>query len=286
MTTYPIDQTQPPLTLPQARQRLWRLTGGGLLALFSGLAVAFLVLPLAGLLWRAIRADAWTGLSTGALTEAIRLSAMTTLASAGLIVLFGTPLAYALARWRFPFKRVINALVELPIVLPPAVAGLALLSVYGQRGLFGSTLDAFGLSVAFSTAAVVIAQVFVAAPFYIRAATIGFAAIPREVEDAARVDGADDAALFWFVTLPMASRALGAGLVLSWARALGEFGATLMFAGSLQGETQTTPLLIFETFQTSVDAAIAAGLILIALALVALLIARWLESRDDLRTTA
>jgi molybdate transport system permease protein len=245
--------------------------------LLAALGVGFLLLPLLGLLVRSIETNAWGGLSTEAVSAAISLSARTTLVAMLLTLAFGTPLAYALARWRFPLRRWVNVLVELPIVLPPAVAGLALLTAFGRRGLLGPVLDDLDIAIVFTTTAVILAQVFVAAPFYIRAAVVGFASVPQEIEDAARVDGADGLALFTYVTLPLARSALGAGLVLSWARAVGEFGATLMFAGSLQGETETMPLLIFRTFQSDVDAAIATGLILVGIALIALLLVHLLE---------
>jgi len=247
---------------------------GAVGALFS---ILFLVLPLVGLLWRAIDTQAWMGLDVSVVIDAIRLSAISTLGTLILTVVFGTPFAYALAKWRVPFKRWINALVELPIVLPPAVAGLALLSVFGRRGMLGGVLD---VEIVYTLAAVILAQTFVAAPFYIRAAILGFAAIPPEVEDAARVDGADAGALFWWVLLPLAAPAMGAGLVLSWARALGEFGATLMFAGSLRGTTQTMPTLIYETFQSDINAAIVAALILVGIAALALVFSSWLNRRS------
>ncbi|NOK85695.1 MAG: Molybdenum transport system permease protein ModB [Chloroflexi bacterium AL-W] len=255
--------------------------GQTLFVLLGGVGALFLALPLVGLLLRALRQNAWQALSADAVMTAIQLSAITTLSSVSFTLIFGTPLAYLLARGKFPFKRLVNVIVELPIVLPPAVAGLALLSVFGRRGIFSHTLDSLNLTIAFTGVAVVIAQTFVAAPFFIRAASVGFASIPREIEDAARVDGASEAALFWFITLPLAGRSLGAGLVLSWARAMGEFGATIMFAGSLQGITQTMPLFIYETFNRDVDAAIAAGLILVGVALVALMLSAWLRPHED-----
>jgi molybdate transport system permease protein len=263
------------------RITLGRVLTVGAIGGLAWAAFAFLTLPIVGLLVRAVRADAWTGLSTGAVTSAIQLSAITSLLALALIVLFGTPLAYVLAQRQFPFKRVVNTAIELPIVLPPAVAGLALLSAFGQRGLLGPVLSGVGLEIGFTLLAVILAQAFVAGPFYVRAAVVGFASIPDDVIDAARVDGADESALFWYVMLPMAGRGLGAGLVLSWARALGEFGATLMFAGSLSGITQTMPLLIYETFQTDIDAAITAGVLLVGVAMAALFISGWLTGRED-----
>ncbi len=187
----------------------------------ASLALGFLTIPVLALLLRGVQQQAWTGVPSDVLPPAIGLSFATTGVSLLLTVAFGTPLAYVLARSRFRFKRFINALVELPIVLPPAVAGLALLITFGRRGVIGGVLDAAGITIAFTTAAVVLAQCFVAAPLYIRAAQVGFMSVPKEIEDAARVDGADGFMLFRLITLPLSRRAIMAGLVLSWARAMG-----------------------------------------------------------------
>ena len=243
-------------------------------------ALAFLTVPILALAVRVAQTRAWDNAAGSGLAEALSLSLLTTLATALLTLAFGTPLAYAFGRWHFRFKRVLNVLVELPIVLPPAVAGLALLIAFGRRGLFGPTLDAVGVSLPFTTAAVVIAQTFVSAPFYIRSAQVGFQGVPREIEDAARVDGASPLDVLRWVTIPMARRSLAAGLILSWARALGEFGATILFAGSLQGRTQTMPLLIYNVLERNLDAAIWTGLILVVLALGALLVSQWLMRRE------
>lgn len=246
----------------------------------SGLAIALIGLPPITLALRGIATRGWEGLPDSGIPQAIVLSLLTTLCSLLLTILLGTPLAFVLARFQFPLKRLVNLLIELPVVMPPAVAGLALLVTFGRRGAFGPALELAGISLPFTTAAVVIAQTFISAPFYIRAAQVGFENIPREIEDAARVDGASGAALFRHIILPLSRRGLAAGLVLSWARALGEFGATILFAGSLPGRTQTMPLLVYSVFERSIDAAIWTGLILVVLALLALLISQWLASRD------
>ena len=155
------------------------------------------------------------------------------------------------------------------------MAGLALLLVLGRRGLLGSALDQAGVEIAFTTAAVVVAQVFVSAPFFVRSARAGIAAVDRDFEDAARVDGASEQRLFWAVTVPLAAQALAAGLVMSWARALGEFGATIMFAGNVLGRTQTLPLVVYSEFQGGdLDASIAAAATLVVAALGVLLAVR------------
>ena len=256
---------------------LWRRpfsAGAAGVMLLAALGLSFLALPIVALLLRALENRAWEKAPGSLIPDAIYLSFITTLATAGLTLLFGTPLAYIFARWQFRFKRLLNILIELPIVLPPAVAGLALLMTFGRRGLLGPALESAGITLPFTIYAVILAQTFVAAPFYIRAAQIGFLSVPRDIEEAARVDGASGGRLFLGITLPLAGRALTAGLILSWARALGEFGATILFAGSLQGRTQTMPLLIYNIIERDIDAAIWTGLILIGLALVALLVSQ------------
>lgn len=252
-----------------------------LLPAVGSIGLLFLGVPIAVLAWRALESHAWQTLQGSLVPDAIFLSFVTTLLTVLLALALGTPLAYWFARRKFPGRRLMNVLIELPIVLPPAVAGLALLLTFGRRGVLGPALESLDIRLPFTTAAVVLAQAFVAAPFYIRSAQVGFQSVPREVEDAARVDGAGGFALFWWVTMPLASRSLGAGIVLCWARALGEFGATILFAGSLQGRTQTMPLLIYNILERDLDAAITTGLILVVLALVALLVSQWLARTPD-----
>lgn len=247
---------------------------GTLLTLSAGIALLLIVLPIVALVWRGITRGIAEPLPAG-LFDAINLSMLTTAISLGLSLVFGTPLALLLAKRQFPLRRLVNLLVELPIVLPPAVAGLALLVAFGREGLLGGVLRQAGIALPFTTAAVIVAQTFVAIPFYVRTAVIGFQSIPANLEDAARVDGADERTLFLFITLPLASRALLAGAVLCWARALGEFGATLIFAGNQQGLTQTLPLLTYQILERDVDAAILTGGILLLLALIAVSLSRW-----------
>ncbi len=258
-----------------------RRTGRAITLILSGCALLFLLLPVIVLVGRALVGQDWNQMPDVGIVQAIILSLITTLITSGLTLLFGTPLAYSFARGHFPLRRWLNLLLELPIVLPPAVAGLALLVTFGRRGAVGGALSALGISLPYTTAAVVVAQTFVSAPFYIRAAQVGFQGVPREIEDAARVDGASGWGVFRFVTLPMASRALAAGLMLSWARALGEFGATILFAGSIQGRTQTMPLLIYNVLERNLDAAIWAGVLLVGMALFALLISQRLRPEES-----
>jgi molybdate transport system permease protein len=197
-----------------------------------------------------------------------------------LIVLLGTPLAYFMARHHFPFKRLLMVLVELPIVMPPVVAGLALLSAFGRRGLIGGFLSDIGVTIPFTMAAVVMAQVFVSSPFYIRAAQAHFESLPREYEEAAKVDGANRWVIFSQVMLPQSAQALLTGLILSWARALGEFGATILFAGNLQGRTQTMPLLVYSAMERDLRVTFITAVILLGLAILAFSLTRWLAGVD------
>jgi molybdate transport system permease protein len=177
--------------------------------------------------------------------DALRLSAITTLLTLMLAVTLGTPLAFVLARRNFPGREAIDTLIGLPIVLPPAVAGVGLLMAFGRRGLLGPTLAGLGVTVGFTTAAVVLAQLFVSAPFYVRAARTAFESVDQELEIVSRTLGVSNWRTFWRVTVPVALPGLISGSVFCWARALGEFGATIMFAGSFQGRTQTMPLAIY-----------------------------------------
>ncbi len=249
--------------------------------ILAGIGLLFLSVPIAVLVVRTLQTQAWNSLTGSFVPDAIYLSFTTTLLTVIITLMFGTPLAYLLARSQFTGKRIINVLVELPIVLPPAVAGLALLITFGRRGTFGPFLQELDIQLPFTMAAVVLAQTFVAAPFYIRAAQVGFQGVPRDIEEAAKVDGAGSLALFALVTVPLAARALAAGIILCWARALGEFGATILFAGSLQGRTQTMPLLIYNILERDIDAAVTTGVILVGLAMVALLASQWLMRNAD-----
>ncbi len=247
------------------KSKFRRMVGNAVLITASGILIALLTLPLIALVIRAVQT---------------RLSIFTTLITLVITVMLGTPLAYLMARRKFRLNKLVQVLTELPVVLPPAVAGLGLLVAFGGRGLLGPLLDELGIRLPFTTAAVVLAQIFVSAPFYIRSAQVGFASVEREIEDAARVDGASSRQLFLRITLPLSSRALAAGLTLSWARALGEFGATILFAGNIQGRTRTMPLLVYQSFEQDINAAIWTGLLLIAMALAAMLLSQWLRRKS------
>jgi molybdate transport system permease protein len=249
---------------------------GRLPTLLAALFTLFLALPVVALIVHAVVQGSLAGaVTTSVVLEALTLSLWTTTISLVATVVMGLPLAVVLARRAFRGKWLVEALVDLPIVLPPSVAGLALLLAFGRRGLLGGSLELVGLSIPFTTLAVILAQVFVSAPFFVRSARAGIAGVDPDLEDAARVDGASEPHLFRHITVPLAGAALGAGLVMSWARALGEFGATIMFAGNIAGRTQTLPLVVYGEFQAGdLDAAIAAAVILVLAALGVLLAVR------------
>ena len=264
----------------------WRRRGpGGALGGFAGsLYVLFIGLPVAALLVRAVQQDdLWDAVTGDFALTALRLSLVTSGISIGVVVAGGTPFAYLLARSENWLARVVDGLVELPIVLPPVVAGVAMLMAFGRGGVVGGLLSDAGIDVSFTTTAVVFAQVFVAAPFYVRSAKLGFQSVARDYEDVSQTLGASPLSTFWRITLPLAAPSIITGLGLAWARALSEFGATMMFAGNLMGETQTMPLAIITAMETGsgLDTALALSAMLLAgsmLALAALTLAsrrRW-----------
>src|SRR6266542_5375896 len=217
-------------------------------------------------------------LSNPVVTDALLVSLKTTLIAQALILLLGTPLAYLLASRRFRGRSVIVTLVELPLVLPPAVAGLGLFAALGRFGLLGSTLRAFGISIPFTQTAVVLAVAFVASPLYIRTAVAAFQSVDPDVVAASRTLGAGSTRTFFRVVLPLARGGLAAGEALAFARGLGEFGATIMFAGSLPKVTQTLPLAVYAAFDVNFDVALAIGALLVLVSLALLLTLKWLTS--------
>ncbi|HET7771562.1 MAG TPA: ABC transporter permease [Chloroflexota bacterium] len=252
-----------------------------LAALGAALVVLLLAVPLLALLWRTLEGGALLpAMGNPLVGQALRLSLITSAVSLGLAVLCGTPLAYGLARANFPGRGAIDALVDVPVVLPPAVAGIALLMAFGRRGVLGAPLDALGISLAFTPIAVVLAQSFVAVPFYVRAARTGFAGVDRDLEGAARVDGASALDVFRHITVPLAAPSLLTGAVLCWARALGEFGATIMFAGSFRGRTQTMPLAIYAALESDLSATLALSAILVAVSVAVLGVIRAISGRS------
>lgn len=243
--------------------------------------LALFLLPLSAILIRSIGDDFFTHAFSEQAFKALRLSLTTSTITTLLAIIFGTPLAYMLARWKLRFKTWLELLIDLPIVLPPSVAGLALLIAFGRRGIFGSALEAFGISLPFTTTAVVLAQLFVAAPLYIRSARIGFAEVDEQLEEAANVEGANQWQMFAAIMLPLAGRALISGAILTWTRALGEFGATILFAGNLEGVTQTMPMAIYLGFERNVGVALSLSVVLIFVSTLLLLLTRKLEKEKD-----
>ena len=244
------------------------------------MAALFFVLPLVGLLWHAPWSSALSDLGQPDVRKALRLSLEASLAAVVLCLLFGLPLAWVLARLEFPGRRLLRALTVLPMVLPPVVGGIALIHSFGRRGIIGQYLeDWFGLSFPFTTKGVILAEAFVAMPFLVITAEAAFRSLDRNFEDAARTLGAGRWTVFRRVTLPLAGPALGAGAVLCWARALGEFGATITFAGNFPGTTQTMPLAVYLSLESShPETGIVLSLVLLAVSLAVLigLRDRWL----------
>jgi len=243
--------------------------------------VLFLTIPVLVLLFRSSPAALLESIQQVEVRQAVWISLKTTLISMGIILLMGTPVAYLLGRYRFRLKGMVSTFIDLPTVLPPSVAGVALLMTFGRRGILGSTLDVWGMHIAFSQAAVVMAQIFIAAPYYVRSAAVGFGSIDAEIEQAAQMDGASGWQVFRFILLPLAGNALTSGAVMSWARSLGEFGATILFAGNLPGKTQTMPLAIYLGFESSLQNALTLSVILIVISFVSLMIVRgMIEERE------
>ncbi len=250
------------------------------LILPSLVLIALIGLPVVALIWRAASSDFFKVAISGSVVEALRLSLVTSVICVILAAVTGAPLAYIQVHWKFRGKALLDLLVDLPVVLPPAVAGIALLLAFGREGLFGTLLHRIGISLPFTSVAVVMAQLFVSAPYLVRSARVGFAAIDQQLEEAARVEGASNWHVFRHIMLPMASRALLTGIILTWTRALGEFGATLLFAGNLEGVTQTMPLAIYMGFEQNLGIALVLSVMLLAVSLVLLMLLRRLELRD------
>lgn len=244
---------------------------------FIPLALAGLglfVLPLIGLIGRAPIAELGDSLRSPVVGAALRLSLFVSLAAVALSVLLGFPIAWLLARFEFPGRRLVRALVTLPMVLPPVVAGVALLTALGRRGLLGGVFEALGIELAFTTAGAILAATFVAAPFLIVTCEAALENVDQRLEDAAATLGATRMRILFTVTLPAIRPSLLAGLALCWARALGEFGATITFAGNFRGRTQTLPLAVYEALQSDHDGAVLLSLILLAVSLAILIALR------------
>jgi molybdate transport system permease protein len=235
-----------------------------LLVAALAVAIAFLTLPIVAVFANTSPAHLVSSLGDASSRDALRLSLETSVLALAIVVVVGTPAAYLLATRRFRGHAIVVTLVELPLVLPPAVAGIGLLAALGPQGILGSLVADTGARLAFATAGVVVALVFVSAPFYLRQAQAAFGAVDPALLEASRTLGSGEARTFARVAVPVARPGLLAGGALAWGRALGEFGATLMFAGSLRGVTQTTPLAIYELFATDFTGALALSAVLVA----------------------
>lgn len=250
-----------------------------LTAVAALVAVAFFALPLVALVVRAPWSSMWTHLGTPQARDALGLSLVTSLSAAALSVLFGVPLAWCLARVEFPGRALVRGLVLLPLVLPPVVGGVALLGAFSRTGLLGGWLDdAFGIQLTFTTAGAVLAETFVALPFLVITVEAALRSMDRRAEEVAATLGASPSVVFRRVTLPSVAPAVVAGAVLAWARALGEFGATITFAGNVVGRTRTLPLAVYLELESDPEVAVSLSLVLMAVSLVVLvaLRGRWL----------
>lgn len=260
-----------------------RLAARGVVGLLVGSAVAFVALPLVAIIARVSPATLLEQVGSRVVVEALAVSVITTLVAHAIVLGAGTPLAYVLARSEFRGRSLVIGVLELPIVLPPAVAGIGLLAAFGRAGMLGGTLAAAGISIPFTQAAVVIAVIFVSGPFYLRQAIAAFAEVDGEYLDAARTLGASPVRVCMRVAIPLSLAGLEAGSALALARGFGEFGATIMFAGNMPGVTQTMPLAVYSLMDTNFDAALAASVVLIAIGVAVLITngigVRWARSR-------
>src|SRR3989440_3686452 len=271
----------PGMALPTRSRRRPRPSPPLPIVILASGGAAFFIIPLLGLLLRTPWTSAWQQLSSPEVLAALRLSLLASVSATAIALVLGVPLAWTFARLAFPGRSVLRALTVLPMVLPPVVGGVALLLAFGRSGLVGGWLaTAFGIHLPFTTAGAIMAETFVAMPFLVITVEAGLRQMDRRFEDAARTLGARRWTVFFRVTLPLIRPALIAGAVLCWARALGEFGATITFAGNFPGTTQTMPLAVYLALETNPDAAIALSLVLLAVSLIVLVALRhrWLGS--------
>ncbi|WP_241215196.1 ABC transporter permease [Thermobaculum terrenum] len=245
------------------------------LIIASAPMMLFLVIPMIALVAQAPLEEVIAYLTDQQVSMAIALSAYTTITTTCVTVALGTPLAYLMARYRFRGKKMLDTLIDLPLVLPPSAAGIALLLTFGRHGILGERLADLGLQIPFTPLAVVLAQTFVSAPFYIRATMNGIASVDSSLEEAGMVDGAGSLRLFWSITFPMARVAMISGAIMTWARALGEFGATIIFAGNFPGRTQTIPIAIYLGFNIDLESAVVLSAILLCVSFGVIMIVKW-----------
>ncbi len=262
------------------RSYLLKKTTRGFWKLLALPLLFFIAIPVLALFLRTSFTDLFINLNKTQVIQAVNLSLLTSLTSTALTWIIGTPVAYLLAQQNSRFHRIVDTLIDLPTVLPPSVAGVALLMAFGRKGLFGPLLTAIGISIPFTTAAVILAQTFIAAPFYVKAAAIGFASIDPELRQSAALDGANRWQVFRYITLPLSWMSLVSGSVMTWARALGEFGATIIFAGNFPGRTQTMPLAIYIGFEIDLNVALTLAVILICFSFLTLIIVKTILYRQ------
>ena len=271
---------QPPESAYRSRGWSRRADTAWFCAVPTSLLVLFIVIPLVALIWRAvIDPTLLSSLTKRIVLDALWVTGLTTGATLLIALIAGTPLAYLLARRHFPGKWLVEIVTDLPLVLPPVTAGVALLMAFGRRGVLGPSLAVLGIELPFTMTAVILAQLFVAGSFYIRGARLGFTAVDPEMEEAASMDGASGWTCFWYVTLPLALPGITSGMVLCLARAVSEFGATLMFAGNFARRTQTMSLAIMAALETDLSAALALAVLLIGIAAAVLVLSRVVAGR-------
>ena len=249
------------------------------LAMTLLLVGAFVALPVASLFLRSSPNGLLDSLKDPMVLDALALSMSTSCITTIAVIIMGTPVAYINARFSYAGKEIIDSLIDLPVIMPPAVAGIALLMAFGRMGILGQHLNARGISIAFTTLAVIVAQTFVSAPFFMRQAKTSFEDVDKTFENAARTLGATEVYTFFHVTLPIAFNGLVSGAIMTFARALGEFGATIMFAGNFQGRTQTMPLAIYTAMQGDLDAALFIAILLVGVSFIVIVIVKLLTRR-------
>jgi molybdate transport system permease protein len=244
----------------------------------------FIVLPIFAIFTHQSLVDLLTNLDQEQVVQAITLSLSTSLVTTLVTIIFGTPVAYLLSRRRSRSYYIVDTLIDLPMILPPSVAGVGLLMAFGRRGLFGAWMAAAGVSIPFTFVAVVMAQTFIAAPFYIKSAAVGFAGVGHELRQAGELDGANRWQVLRFIIFPLSWTALLSGVVMTWARAMGEFGATIIFAGNFPGRTQTMPLAIYIGFEINLNVALTLAIILVCFSFLTLIVVKGvLHRRLDVR---
>ena len=269
-------QDQETIIIPSRAKEMVLKAGLGLMLI---LTMAFIALPVASLFIKSPMDVTLRSLSDPVVTDALKLSLITSTLTTLTVVLMGTPIAYVNARFHYFGKEIADSLIDLPVIMPPAVAGIALLMAFGRMGILGHYLNAFGFGIAFTTLAVIIAQVFVSSPFYIRQAKTSFEDVDLALEDAARTLGASKIYTFFHVIMPIALNGLISGAIMAFARSLGEFGATIMFAGNFQGRTQTMPLAIYTAMQGDLSVSLCLALILVIISFVVIALVKMLTRK-------